>query len=113
MKRLVATADVFIQNFRPGVADRMGLGEDALRAVKPDLIYVSISGFGETGPYAGKPVYDPLVRVNAESVPEPWLVKSWKFNDAGTELTLSLQENVRFHSGREMKAADEPVRIDR
>ncbi len=60
--RLVATADVFVQNFRPGVADRMGLGEDALRAVKPDLIYVSISGFGEVGPFAGKPVYDPLVQ---------------------------------------------------
>ncbi len=51
-----------MQNFRPGVADRMGLGEDALRAVKPDLIYVSISGFGENGPFAGKPVYDPLVQ---------------------------------------------------
>jgi crotonobetainyl-CoA:carnitine CoA-transferase CaiB-like acyl-CoA transferase len=60
--RLVATADVFIQNFRPGVAERMGFGEDALRAVKPDIIYVSISGFGETGPYAGKPVYDPLIQ---------------------------------------------------
>ena len=60
--RLIATADVFVQNFRPGVADRMGFGEEALRAVKPDLIYVSISGFGETGPFAGKPVYDPLVQ---------------------------------------------------
>jgi len=60
--RLAATADVFVQNFRPGVADRMGLGEDAIRAVKPDIVYVSISGFGEKGPYAGKPVYDPLVQ---------------------------------------------------
>lgn len=60
--KLVATADVFIQNFRPGVAERMGFGEDALRAVKPNLIYVSISGFGENGPFAGKPVYDPLVQ---------------------------------------------------
>ncbi len=60
--RLVATADVFIQNFRPGVAERMGLGEDALRAVKSDIVYVSISGFGENGPFAGKPVYDPLVQ---------------------------------------------------
>ncbi|MEI7712666.1 MAG: CoA transferase [Rhodospirillales bacterium] len=60
--RLVATADVFVQNFRPGVADRMGLGEDALRAVKPDIVYVSISGFSENGPFAGKPVYDPLVQ---------------------------------------------------
>jgi crotonobetainyl-CoA:carnitine CoA-transferase CaiB-like acyl-CoA transferase len=60
--RLTATADVFIQNFRPGVADRMGLGEDAVRAVAPNIIYVSISGFGETGPYAQKPVYDPLIQ---------------------------------------------------
>jgi crotonobetainyl-CoA:carnitine CoA-transferase CaiB-like acyl-CoA transferase len=60
--RLIATTDVFIQNFRPGVADRMGLGEAVLRAIRPDLVYVSISGFGETGPYAGKPVYDPLVQ---------------------------------------------------
>jgi crotonobetainyl-CoA:carnitine CoA-transferase CaiB-like acyl-CoA transferase len=60
--RLIATADVFIQNFRPGVAERMGLGEAALRAVAPEIIYVSISGFGETGPYAQKPVYDPLIQ---------------------------------------------------
>jgi len=60
--RLVATADVFVQNFRPGVAERMGFGEEALRAVKPNLIYVSISGFGEVGPFAGKPTYDPLVQ---------------------------------------------------
>ena len=60
--RLAATADVFVQNFRPGVADRMGLGEDAIRAVAPRIIYVSISGFGETGPYAQKPVYDPLIQ---------------------------------------------------
>ena len=53
---------MFVQNFRPGVIERMGLGEDVLRAVKPDLIYVSISGFGEKGPYAGKPVYDPLIQ---------------------------------------------------
>jgi len=60
--RLTATADVFIQNFRPGVADRMGLGEDAVRAVAPNIVYVSISGFGEDGPYAQKPVYDPLIQ---------------------------------------------------
>jgi crotonobetainyl-CoA:carnitine CoA-transferase CaiB-like acyl-CoA transferase len=62
LKKLVAQADVFIQNFRPGVIERMGFGEDALRALAPKLIYVSISGFGETGPYAKKPVYDPLVQ---------------------------------------------------
>ena len=62
VKRLVKDADVFVQNFRPGVTDRMGLGEAALRAINPRLVYVSISGFGPDGPYAAKPVYDPLVQ---------------------------------------------------
>ncbi len=60
--RLSAKADVFVQNFRPGVADRIGIGEAAIRQVAPDIIYVSISGFGEDGPFASKPVYDPLVQ---------------------------------------------------
>jgi crotonobetainyl-CoA:carnitine CoA-transferase CaiB-like acyl-CoA transferase len=62
LKRLTATADLFIQNFRPGTAERMGIGEPAMRAVKPDLIYISISGFGEKGPYVHKRVYDPVVQ---------------------------------------------------
>ncbi len=61
-RELVGTADVVVQNFRPGVVERMGIGEEALRALKPDLIYVSISGFGESGPYAHKRVYDPIVQ---------------------------------------------------
>jgi crotonobetainyl-CoA:carnitine CoA-transferase CaiB-like acyl-CoA transferase len=60
--RVVARADVFVQNFRPGVAERMGLGETAVRAAAPDIVYVSISGFGESGPYAQKPTYDPLIQ---------------------------------------------------
>jgi crotonobetainyl-CoA:carnitine CoA-transferase CaiB-like acyl-CoA transferase len=60
--RLVAGADVFVQNFRPGVAERLGLGEAAVRAVAPDIVYVSISGFGEKGPYAAKPAYDPVIQ---------------------------------------------------
>ena len=62
LKRLVATADVFIQNFRPGVVERLGIGEDDLRAVKPDLVYVSMSGWGEKGPLSHKPVYDPIIQ---------------------------------------------------
>ncbi|GMG83474.1 CoA transferase [Paralimibaculum aggregatum] len=61
-KRLVAGADVVVQNFRPGVAERIGLGEAALRAVRPDLVYASISGFGHEGPWVHKPVYDPLIQ---------------------------------------------------
>jgi len=62
LKRLTKTADIVVQNFRPGVADRIGVGEDALRQITSDIIYVSISGFGDTGPFAQKPVYDPLVQ---------------------------------------------------
>lgn len=60
--RLCESADVFVQNFRPGVAERMGIGENAIRAVAPNIIYCSISGFGDAGPYASYPVYDPLVQ---------------------------------------------------
>ena len=62
LKKLVATADVFVQNFRPGAVARMGLGEEVVRAIRPDVIYVSISGFGETGPYAHQRVYDPVIQ---------------------------------------------------
>ena len=62
LKRLAATADVFIQNFRPGVVERLGVGEADIRAVKRDIVYVSISGFGEKGPFASKPTYDPIVQ---------------------------------------------------
>ena len=62
LKRIIATADLFVQNFRPGAAERMGIGEAALRAVKPDLVYVSISGFGESGPYVHKRTYDPVIQ---------------------------------------------------
>src|SRR5205807_8215876 len=60
--RLAAGADAFVQNYRPGVADRLGVGEDAIRAVKPNIVYVSISGFGEKGPYAQAPAYDPVIQ---------------------------------------------------
>ena len=62
VKRLAATADVFVQNFRPGAIDKMGLGAGVIRALKPDIVYVSISGFGDTGPYAHKRVYDPIIQ---------------------------------------------------
>jgi crotonobetainyl-CoA:carnitine CoA-transferase CaiB-like acyl-CoA transferase len=60
--RLAATADVLVQNFRPGVAERLGVGEAAVRGAAPRIVYVSISGFGETGPYAAKPAYDPVIQ---------------------------------------------------
>jgi len=62
VKQLVSDADVFIQNFRPGVIERMGLGYDVLQALNPKLVFVSVSGFGEKGPYAHKRVYDPVIQ---------------------------------------------------
>ena len=61
-RELAKTADVFIQNFRPGAIERVGLGEAELRKLNPELIYMSISGFGETGPYADRRVYDPIIQ---------------------------------------------------
>ena len=59
---LARTADVFVQNYRPGVMARLGLDYDDLKAVKPDIVYVSMSGWGERGPFAHKPVYDPIIQ---------------------------------------------------
>ena len=60
--RLAATADVFVQNFRPGVVERLKIAVEDIREVAPQIIYVSMSGFGERGPWAHKPVYDPIVQ---------------------------------------------------
>ena len=60
--KLVARADVVVQNFRPGAMERLGLGPEQLRARDPRLIYVSISGVGDTGPYVKKRVYDPIIQ---------------------------------------------------
>jgi crotonobetainyl-CoA:carnitine CoA-transferase CaiB-like acyl-CoA transferase len=62
VKDLVATSDVFVQNFRPGVIERMGLAEDVVRALRPDIIYASISGVGESGPYSHQRIYDPVIQ---------------------------------------------------
>jgi crotonobetainyl-CoA:carnitine CoA-transferase CaiB-like acyl-CoA transferase len=58
LHRLAATADVVLENFRPGVTERLGIGYDTLSAANPALIYASISGFGQTGPSAMRPGYD-------------------------------------------------------
>lgn len=62
VRKLIQSADVLLQNFRPGAMQRLGLGAEAMRALAPKLIYVSISGFGERGPYAHQRVYDPVIQ---------------------------------------------------
>lgn len=62
LRRLVETADVLVENFRPGVMDRLGLGYDGLAAVNPRLVYCAISGFGQTGARKDDPAYDQIVQ---------------------------------------------------
>lgn len=58
LERLVEKADVLVENFRPGTMDRLGLGPDRLREINPRLVYAALSGYGQTGPYRGRPAYD-------------------------------------------------------
>src|SRR3984893_4355600 len=60
--KLIAIADVLVHNFHPGAAARIGVREDAVRALRHGLIYVSITGFGERGPYADQRAYDPTIQ---------------------------------------------------
>lgn len=80
---LLRSADVMVQNFRPGAIERMGFGYGPVRAVNPDIVYVSISGFGPDGPYANKRVYDPVIQavtgftdIQADPDGEPSLFKT-------------------------------------
>ncbi|MCP4825083.1 MAG: CoA transferase [Shimia sp.] len=61
-EKLVATADVVVENFRPGVMNRLGVGYDRLKEIKPDLIYCAISGFGQDGPWKHRPAYDQIIQ---------------------------------------------------
>ena len=62
LKKIISTADVFIQNFRPGTIERMGLGYTQIKKINNKIIYTSISGFGTKGPYAKQKVYDPVIQ---------------------------------------------------
>src|SRR5262245_8099073 len=80
-RRLVRGADVLVENFRPGVMERLNLGYDALAQVNPRLIYVAITGFGSEGPYADQPAYDMVIQALAGFAPiqgddEPRLIRN-------------------------------------
>ena len=62
LKRMVEGADVLVENFRPGVMDRLGLGWEVLRVVNPKLVYCAISGFGQDGPWRDRPAYDQIIQ---------------------------------------------------
>ncbi|HJM28543.1 MAG TPA: CoA transferase [Acidimicrobiales bacterium] len=96
VKELAKDTDVFIQNFRPGAVERLGLGYEDLKAINPDLVYISISGFGPTGPYSGRPVLDPVIqgvcgvisRQLNPQIPFPDLIRNL-YADKSTALTVA------------------------
>ena len=62
IRRLAAESDVIVENFRPGVMDRLGLGYEQVREVQPDVVYASLSGFGKVGPYRDRSAYDTVMQ---------------------------------------------------
>lgn len=113
---LIARADVVVQNFRPGAVERLGIGYEDAKAVNPDVIYVSISGFGPDGPYAGRPVLDPVIQANCgviarqlnPEIPFPDLVRNL-MADKATALTVAqavtaaLLARERGHGGQHVQ----------
>ena len=118
LRRLVDSADVFVENFRPGVAERLGLGSDELRSTNPGLVTCSITGFGRDGPWARRPVYDPIVQamsghvavqVNPD-VPIPDMVRSTVCDKAtalmaAQAVTAALLARERTGAGQHVEVA--------
>ena len=105
---LMAHADVVVQNFRPGVVERLGLDYAAIRARNPGVIYVSISGFGPTGPYADRPVLDPIIQgyigmvamQKSEAIPLPDVVRNVVVDKSTAFLVAESICAALFHRAR-------------
>ncbi len=116
--RMVRTADVVLQNWRPGAAERLRVGYDDLKKVKPDIVYASISGYGESGPYADRRGYDPIfqsltgyvaAQVNPE-IPIPDLVRNAVVDKATSYslaqgITAALLARERGQGGQHVRIA--------
>jgi len=114
---LVRDADVFVQNWRPGAAERLRVGESDLRAINPDLVYASITGFGDDGPYADRRGYDPIfqsltgyvaAQLNPE-IPIPDLVRN-AVVDKATSYSLAQAVTAALFA-RERGAPGQHVRV--
>ncbi len=116
LRELVAGADVFVQNFRPGVAARLGIDEPTLRDVNADLIYVSVSGFGDSGPYIDQKSYDYVIQalsgmaaLQAGNSAEPALIRNIVV-DKVTALTAT-QAILAALLARERGAGGQHIRL--
>ena len=117
VKSLVKDADVFLQNFRHGVIDRLGLGADVLRKENPDLIYVSLNAFGESGPFVQRPAYDhilqgmigaPYVQATGPGDKPEFMRQTWC--DKSTALTAAQAITAALFA-RERGSGGEHIRI--
>jgi crotonobetainyl-CoA:carnitine CoA-transferase CaiB-like acyl-CoA transferase len=124
---LVRGADVFVENWRPGTADRLGLGEEDLRRENPDLIYASISGYGPEGPYRNQRVYDQIIQaqvgmIGAQRNPENGTIDlvrniisdkatSYTVAQAITAALLARERARRHEQGNHGKARGQHINI--
>jgi crotonobetainyl-CoA:carnitine CoA-transferase CaiB-like acyl-CoA transferase len=114
---LVRTADVFIQNYRVGTAERIGAGYEALSAINPNLVYCSISGYGETGPHAGRPGQDLVIQGysgslfsvgSSEDRPTPgplWAADTMTGYQAGMGILSALIARGRIGRGQKIEVS--------
>ena len=114
VRKLAHGSDVLLQNYRPGKMERAGLGFDALREEAPELIYVSINGMGETGPYATQKVYDYVIQgitgvTDAQGVDAPAMIRTIVY-DKVTSLTVA-QGITAALLARERGAGGQHVRL--
>ncbi|WP_068304613.1 CaiB/BaiF CoA-transferase family protein [Pararhodobacter sp. CCB-MM2] len=115
MKRLIASADVFIENFRPGAIERLGLSYDVVRQLKPGIVYCSISAFGQDGAFRHRPAYDHVIqgmcgimRTTGTEQTGPTKVGS-PFIDYATGLNAAFAITAGLH---EVKRTGESVHLD-
>jgi len=101
LHRLIAQADVLIQNFRPGVVQRLGLGFEAMQRLNPKLIYLSISGFGPDGPEAGKRAYDPIIQAYSAMAS----VQGLKRGEGPEQVNQLIMDKLTAHTGAQAIAA--------
>ena len=118
LRKLLADADVLVENFRPGTMNRLGLGYDSVKEINPGLIYVSINGFGSNGPCAKAPAYDPILQakcgmIDQQRNPESGAVDLIRTQvcdkvaslTAAQAITAALFDRERGGSGRHLELA--------
>ena len=87
LKEIIKDSDVLIENYRPGIVQKLGIDYDSIKEINPEIIYTSISGYGQSGPYAERKVYDPLIQAtigtaSAQNPEDPEFVRNVIFDKA-------------------------------